>query len=227
MSFVSSLGLSGSDVFSAAFNAWSADKQEDFQAKMASTQYQRAANDLQAAGLNRVLALGSPAAAPAGALAPPVNFAANSQAATAAKVAAAQVDNLKADTMKKIAEGEYVDQQRVTSETQAVLNSALTAWHAGQTQQLPLVGREIEARTKNYGASTAKAQAEIPLVRMQTAQVGSLSRKTDAEADQAEVVKSLYSLLQPVINAILQKFGNSAKDSSSVYERVIKDFFGR
>lgn len=38
-----------------------------FQAYMANTQYQRAAKDMDKAGLNRILALGSPAAAPSGA----------------------------------------------------------------------------------------------------------------------------------------------------------------
>lgn len=47
-------------------NKWMAREQMRFQERMASTQYQRAAKDLEAAGLNRVLALGSPAAAPAG-----------------------------------------------------------------------------------------------------------------------------------------------------------------
>ena len=50
-------------------NKWLAREQIRFQERMASTQYQRAAKDLEAAGLNRVLALGSPAAAPAGATA--------------------------------------------------------------------------------------------------------------------------------------------------------------
>ena len=39
----------------------------EFSRDMASTQYSRAAHDLQSAGLNRVLALGNPAAAPTGA----------------------------------------------------------------------------------------------------------------------------------------------------------------
>lgn len=51
------------------FSAKQAQKQMDFQEHMASTQVQRAAEDLQRAGLNRILALGQPAAAPQGAMA--------------------------------------------------------------------------------------------------------------------------------------------------------------
>lgn len=44
-------------------------EQMAFQREMASTQYQRSAKDLEKAGLNRILALGSPAASPGGAMA--------------------------------------------------------------------------------------------------------------------------------------------------------------
>lgn len=69
----SALGAAAGDlggaVFSGLFNAHEASKNRDFQEDMANTAYQRAAKDLEAAGLNRVLALGSPAATPSGAVA--------------------------------------------------------------------------------------------------------------------------------------------------------------
>lgn len=60
------LGSAASGLISGAFGAHQADKNRDFQREMSNTAYRRAARDLEAAGLNRVLALGSPATTPAG-----------------------------------------------------------------------------------------------------------------------------------------------------------------
>jgi hypothetical protein len=71
----------------------------EWQKMMSDTAYQRAAVDLKRAGLNRILAIGSPASTPAGNVAPVMNEkAALGQGVTSAAMMAAQVKQIKAQT---------------------------------------------------------------------------------------------------------------------------------
>lgn len=96
-----------------------------FQEKMSNTAYQRASQDLQAAGLNRILALGKPATTPAGNVATMQNEkaplqqgilnASNVAANTALQIAQAKKVNAEAEILKPKAEvygksGELVEE---------------------------------------------------------------------------------------------------------------------
>lgn len=112
--------LAGS-ALSALANRWGANSQMDFQRDMANTQYQRAARDLEAAGLNRVLALGSPAAAPAGASFNAPDFGDTFTKAASAKAAIEQAD---AQTDKLRNESDLADLQKDLVPAQVAAASA-------------------------------------------------------------------------------------------------------
>ncbi len=81
-------------------------EQMAFQERMSSTAFQRSAKDLTAAGLNRILALGSPASSPSGAMATMQSETAGkgealktgTASALQAKIAQSQFDQIKAQT---------------------------------------------------------------------------------------------------------------------------------
>lgn len=84
-----------------AQNAALAREQMAFQERMSNTAYQRAAKDLEAAGLNRILALGSPASSPGGQTARMENTMAPIANATAqAAMQAAQIKLINAQAEK-------------------------------------------------------------------------------------------------------------------------------
>lgn len=204
MSFFGDLGGSiSSDLAGMAFNAWQADKQMDFQAKMASTQYQRAANDLQAAGLNRVLALGSPAASPGGSAA---SFSPNDWGQTSIGSQNAATNAANARTAAAVGDaqrtlmgeqGEAAKAAASASRSQAALNGALADKTAFDSAKAFQEARESQSRS-NLNDWNAKL--------------------LELEFKKQSATKALYDAGSPVIEGAVNA-GRSAA-------RGVSDFLG-
>lgn len=154
---------------SATYNRSEAARNRSWQESMSDTAYRRAAHDLQAAGLNRILALGGPESTPSGAQAsisaPPLGTSAMRGAVAGqdvglkgaqSKVAAETAQNVAADTSNKMETNALIRQQTATSSAQQLQTEAqtkLTNANADMAQleataaraALPLVNKSLPA----------------------------------------------------------------------------------
>lgn len=156
MSFASMLGAqAGGSIISGLFNAHQAKKQMQFQERMANTQYQRAAADLKAAGLNRIIALGDPAAAPAGA--------AGQMPAIDASAASA------ADVNRKLAKEQVFLMQDQATAQRASAESSLENVKTQQKQQelFGFQGHSAQAAANQANAQTSLLQEQARVARQE------------------------------------------------------------
>lgn len=118
-------------------------EQMRFQERMSNTAYQRAATDMEAAGLNRILALGSPASTPGGALATMGNELAPLGEGVGSAVQSAQQVKQTRETIKQIA------QSTQTGKADEVLKGAQKKAALAQAEQSAATARAQNATAHN------------------------------------------------------------------------------
>lgn len=180
-------------------------EQMAFQERMSNTAYQRSAADLEKAGLNRILALGSPASSPGGAAATMQNINQSMQdGLKEAGATAYQAARMKADLRLLQSQTAKVQADTTVSKTVAERNRALN-------KGLNLIGDLITEGRSGVEDILGPVGSGSPLNTLR-------GLTTDAIEGTANTGKRAYGLIKQAPSAIRKKLEDAKRDLLDWYE---------
>lgn len=189
-------GLFGRSGQSAAnrTNRQIAREQMAFQERMSNTAYQRAAKDLESAGLNRILALGNPASSPSGASARMENINAPMQAGLENAVNTGLRVRMQNQELRNMSAAEKELDERADMHHETAQNAIKQREVADATL------REIDARIRNHDARTAQTNAQATIT-------GTYADLYDMLGPALAGVTHAFPMLKSVLNPVIQRLG--------------------
>ena len=166
-----------------------------FQERMSSTAYQRSAADLEAAGLNRILALGNSASTPSGAVATMQN----PRAETGKGISKATHSALMLQTQKQNLENLRQQARNLAADTN--LKDENSIFVQTQNRNARRTYEEIEKRIANIEANTGLTSAR-------GGQEGAKSAMYDMIPDAIRMIAPTLGLTKEQVNSLLKRFEN-------------------